>query len=137
MREYGRTEVIREQCYYCGSRNKLLTYTKDAYTGEEVGMILRCCACGGLMFNIDPAKYDVMTHFINGKLLKSRDKCIRNAFCPHKQCPLYGTVPNKDKKPPIKIRNTDRSSNRLIDRNKRFVKDTDSRPIKKFEEGDY
>lgn len=129
MREYGRTEVIREQCYYCGSRNKLLTYTTDPSTGEEVGMILRCCACGGLMFNIDPAKYDVMGKFIHGKLKKSRDKCIRNAFCPHRQCPLYGTVPG-GKNPPKKIKYN--KSNSLLDTEERFVKDMDSPPIKKF-----
>ena len=29
--------------------------------------------------------------FINQKLKSGKSKCIQETYCPHKQCPLYGT----------------------------------------------
>jgi len=141
MREYGRTEVIREWCHFCGCGNKLVTYLKDRENGQEVAMHVRCCACGHVENHIDPARFDLIAKSVYGKLSVSRSKCIQNEECPHKQCPLYGTC--RPRKEPPKNGNTQNviindRSNRLLDRNKPFVKDYERPRIehRRFNDGD-
>lgn len=116
MREYGRTEVIREKCHWCGCKNKLVTYLKDD-CGEEVGMIIRCCACGKILTHVDPAIYSTVNDLISGKMRFSRDKCVQESFCPHTQCPHYGQRQRHnpgDKKPDTKSNATDKIIDRSV-----------------------
>ena len=131
MREYGRTEVIREKCHWCGCKNKLVTYLKDRVTGEEVGMVLRCCACGKILTHVDPAIYPTVQKLFSGEMTVSRDKCVQESFCPHKSCKHYGQRWNHDKdkdrnRPPF-----DENDNKLVDRAQPYLKDYESPYIKK------
>ena len=130
MREYGRTEVIREKCHWCGCKNKLVTYLKNINTGEEVGMITRCCACGKILTHVDAAIYSTVSDLVSGKMRVSRDKCVQESFCPHKQCPHYGQRQRRHGKEPVKIKKTD-DTNKLIDRAQPFLKSHESPWIKR------
>ena len=43
-REFATSEVIRQKCSICGSKNKL--YTEIQYKGIHYGYMLTCCNCG-------------------------------------------------------------------------------------------
>lgn len=89
MREYSRTEIIREKCHYCGCKNKL--YTDLTYESKIVGKSLRCCNCGRVDTYIDPDTESLSIALINGKIKSGSQKCIQESFCPHRKCKLYGT----------------------------------------------
>lgn len=92
MREYARTEIMREKCHYCGCKNKLFTDIERSFDGIVVGMTLRCCNCGHTVTHLNPSLgIDIVNAFINQKLKSGKSKCIQETYCPHKQCPLYGT----------------------------------------------
>lgn len=94
MREFERTEVMREKCHICGCKNKLYTniVTKS---GKIVGYTLRCCNCGRTIKYMDPN----INIVCQATYVGSR-KCIQESYCPHKNCPLYGTCGRHKKKPP-------------------------------------
>lgn len=100
MREFDRSEHMREKCHYCGCKNKLYTDIVDKTTGEVAGHTLRCCACGRTVTFIDPdysglqGKSNLpMIDFMNGKFIAGHQKCIFEQYCPHKNCGLYGSRP--------------------------------------------
>lgn len=100
MREYARTEIIREKCHYCGCKNKLFTDIERSFDGVVVGMTLRCCNCGNTVTHLNPSLgIDIVEAYINKKLRSGKSKCIQESYCPHTQCPLYGTC-GGGKKPP-------------------------------------
>lgn len=100
MREYSRTEIMREKCHYCGCKNKLFTDIERSFDGRTVGMSLRCCNCGHTVVHLNPALgIDVVEAYINKKLRSGNSKCIQESYCPHTQCPLYGTCGGGVKKP--------------------------------------
>ena len=83
MREYARTEIIREKCHFCGCKNKLFTELIKA-DHTEIGMVLRCCNCGKLTFHINPGLgIDVVENYINHKIYAGKSKCIQESYCPH------------------------------------------------------
>lgn len=120
MREYARTEIIREKCHFCGCKNKLFTELIKA-DHTEIGMVLRCCNCGKLTFHINPGLgIDVVENYINHKIYAGKSKCIQESYCPHTHCALYGTC-GGNRKPP-KGRRYLPNKNKLLDSSKLVVK---------------
>jgi hypothetical protein len=100
MREFARSEHMREKCHYCGCKNKLYTDIIDKQTGKIAGHTLRCCACGRIVTFIDPNYYGIteksnipIIDFMNCKFIAGKQKCIFEQYCPHKNCGLYGSRP--------------------------------------------
>lgn len=121
MREFARTEVIREKCHWCGCKNKLFTNLVRE-DGNIVGHVLRCCNCGRTDTFINPGLQDEIKRFLNGKLFPGSQKCIQESFCPHKQCSLYGTCGGNRKPPKEKSKDHDVNNNKLSNRTELMFK---------------
>lgn len=104
MREFERTEVMREKCHICGCKNKLHTNLINK-SGKIVGYTLRCCNCGRTIQYLNPEN-----NVIGQKYYKGTQKCIQESYCPHKNCPLYGTC-GRNKKKPINDKKTNKNCN--------------------------
>ena len=99
MREFEKPEIIRAKCIVCGCKNKLHTEILNR-NNEFIGYSLKCCACGN--------KHDFMLDYKdNGKTdpdkislnyHKGKQHCIQPSYCPRKDCLLYGTYDEDDKK---------------------------------------
>lgn len=99
MREFARTETMLEKCHYCGCKNKLYTDIIDCHK-EVVGHTLRCCNCGRTVLFIHPEYTGKTGHsnvpmmqFLNGCFQAGPQKCIKESYCPHKNCELYHIGP--------------------------------------------
>lgn len=87
MREFAKSEIIRQKCSICGSKNKL--YTEMVYQGTFYGYNLTCCNCGHIDIFMDSEKGT--GGFIRGWLREGKQYCIQLTTCTKKDCPLYGT----------------------------------------------
>lgn len=102
MREFARTEIIREKCHICGCKNKLKTPLINNY--NVIGMNLRCCNCGRTITYINPEITDHIDNYLRDHYMLGTPSCIQESYCPHKMCRLYGTCGGSDKlKPPCNI----------------------------------
>lgn len=121
MREFAKSEVIREKCHWCGSKNKLHTelITSDS---SVVGYSIRCCNCGRVDTFINPKLYSSIGIYHNGGLSTGRQKCIQESFCPHLQCPLYGTCGGHRKPPKEEVGFVDKNNNKLSNQTELMIK---------------
>lgn len=85
-REFATTEIIRQKCSICGSKNKL--YTEFKYKGIHYGYQLTCCNCGHIDEFMDA--YRSPSGIVMGMFSKGREVCIRFQDCKHTECPYYG-----------------------------------------------
>ena len=108
MREFAKIEILGYKCHTCGCKNKMYTNLLNPATGVKLGYSLTCCNCGEILkFYNDTV--DTLSA-INSNTIAGQSYCIQPNFCPHKECPLYGTykddgsnadIPmNKEKKNP-------------------------------------
>lgn len=88
-REFSTSEIIRQKCSICGSKNKI--YTDLVSNKKHVGFTLTCCNCG---------HEDV---FVNNDLVSKKGTyksgesvCIHVSPCDHKTCKYYGKYSLKD-----------------------------------------
>ena len=91
MREFALRELIMEKCHICGCKNKLVTPIINI-AGKVIGRKIRCCACGRTITYMDPAHQNYKGPTSRGKKI-----CIQPSYCPHKDCPLYGTYGKNEK----------------------------------------
>lgn len=85
-RKFAKSEIIRQKCSICGSKNKL--YTEIIYSGIHYGYMLTCCNCGHVDIfmkeNTDPSG-------ILGSIYhKGKEQCIQLTTCHNKECRYYG-----------------------------------------------
>ena len=85
-REFSTSEIIRQKCYTCGSKNKL--YTEFVYSGIHYGYMLTCCNCGHVDIfmkeGVDPSG------ILGAIYHKGRECCIQLTTCHNKDCKYYG-----------------------------------------------
>ena len=84
-REFATTEIIRQKCSICGSKNKL--YTEFKYKGFHYGYQLTCCNCGHIDEFMDA--YRSPSGIVMGMFSKGKEVCIRFQDCKHTECPYY------------------------------------------------
>lgn len=91
MREFERYEAFDAKCPVCGARNKVYTEMVDTYTNKHIGFTLKCCFCGKFteFYNEHSTNGGPITP--NMRSRKSNVQyCVQHAFCPFKDCKLYG-----------------------------------------------
>lgn len=87
MRDYGETEIIREKCHWCGSKNKLYT---DLLSGRLIiGGAIRCCNCGEVQIHINPENDVYMQLYLSRKYVRGQSRCIQESPCVHTKCSFY------------------------------------------------
>ena len=83
-REFSKSEIIRQKCSICGSKNKKFTEIVNA---DKImrGYKLTCCNCGHIdtFFN-NTDNIDIQTY------TNEREVCIQVTTCRHKTCKYYG-----------------------------------------------
>lgn len=100
MREFAFDEIHTYKCRVCGC--KLKTSTDLIFDDEIVGYSLHCCNCGKTM--VFTNSNEAQELFLDNKLKPGIVHCHKPSYCPHKDCPLYGTdpPPKPDDKPDSK-----------------------------------
>ena len=87
MREFAKSEIIKQKCYICGCRNKGFSELLDDKVNTYAGFRLKCCNCGNVLtFYRDYTDNGTMPPL---KVHPGKEKCIKLSFCPHKDCKLY------------------------------------------------
>ena len=84
-REFATSEVIRQKCSICGSKNKM--YTEFNYKGVHYGYQLTCCNCGHVDQFMDA--YKSPAGIVMGAFARGKEVCIRFQDCTHSECPYY------------------------------------------------
>lgn len=87
-REFSTSEIIRQKCSICGSKNK--KFTELLYDGKFIGYQLTCCNC----FHTD--KFVSDEDHTNCIHERGHEVCIQVSPCKHKTCPYYGKYTLKD-----------------------------------------
>lgn len=85
MREFAKSEIIRQKCSICGSKNKL--YTEFTYQGLHYGYDLTCCNCGHTDTFIDSE--NGVGGLIRGWMKEGKRACIQLTTCTKVKCPFY------------------------------------------------
>ena len=84
-REFATSEIIRQKCSICGSKNKM--YTVFNYKGVHYGYQLTCCNCGHVDQFMDA--YKSPAGIVMGAFARGKEVCIRFQDCSHSECPYY------------------------------------------------
>ena len=84
-REFATSEIIRQKCSICGSKNKM--YTEFNYKGVHYGYQLTCCNCGHVDQFMDA--YKSPAGIVMGAFARGKEVCIRFQDCSHSECPYY------------------------------------------------
>lgn len=87
MREFAKSEIIRQKCGICGSKNKM--YTEILFNGNPYGYMLTCCNCGHIDTFMDSEIGS--GGLIRGWMREGKRICIQLTSCKKKDCPLHGT----------------------------------------------
>lgn len=88
MRFYEDSELLRQKCWFCGSKNKLVT--DILLKKEKVGYSVRCCNCGHIDDHIFPWDDTKNTkQYLDKKTKLGTATCMQSSFCPYKNCPHY------------------------------------------------
>ena len=85
-REFSTSEIIRQKCSICGSKNKL--YTEIRYKGIHYGYMLTCCNCGHVDTFIE--SYNGPSGILYADFQKGKEVCIQLTTCTHTDCKYYG-----------------------------------------------
>ena len=85
-REFATSEIIRQKCSICGSKNKL--YTEITFKGIHYGYYLTCCNCGHVDTFIEDQNGP--SGMLDALFHRGREICIQNTTCTHKDCKYHG-----------------------------------------------
>ena len=87
-REFSKSEIIRQKCSICGSKNK--RFTQILQDGKTCGYRLTCCNCNHVdtFYNKDYST-DI------GSTTKGLEVCIQVTTCNCKACKYYKKYPLK------------------------------------------
>ena len=81
-REFAKSEIIRQKCSICGSKNK--RFTELLYEKEMCGYRLTCCNCNHVDTFFNDEKYSHM-----GITEKGREVCLQVTTCDYRVCKHY------------------------------------------------
>lgn len=87
-REFAKSEIIRQKCSICGSKNK--RFTELLYDGKMCGYRLTCCNCGHIDTFFNDEKFSKL-----GVTTKGREACIQVTTCNNRKCPYFKKYPLK------------------------------------------
>jgi hypothetical protein len=85
-REFAKSEIIRQKCSICGSKNK--RFTELLCDGKMCGYRLTCCKCGHVDTFFNDEKFSEI-----GSISKGREVCIQVTTCNTKKCQYYNRYP--------------------------------------------
>ena len=85
-REFATSEIIRQKCSICGSKNKL--YTEIQYKGLHYGYMLTCCNCGHVDIFMD--SLNGPSGLLDSLFQKGKEICIQLTTCKKTECKFHG-----------------------------------------------
>lgn len=85
-REFSTSEIIRQKCSICGSKNKL--YTEIQYKGIHYGYMLTCCNCGHVDIFMD--SLNGPSGLLDSLFQKGKEICIQLTTCKKTECKFHG-----------------------------------------------